>query len=526
MIDALGYCRISTEDQSQNSIPGQIREVTAYCKRNNINLLKIFTDNGQSAFNFQRKEWKQVEQFLKENKSVRYLVITSMDRFSRANLVDALQKMDEIQKRTNVKILTISDPVDLDLDDFGVDLRRIMELMFSNYELKKIRKRTSDGLYQSMSTGRYVGKAPFGYKNARDVNGKPILLVDEERDYLVRMIYRMYLAGMELAEVRKHVDAHGFKMKGNSAVRRILTNALYAGIIQVPARNKRPALSVKAIHPPLIPEADYWAVQSRVNSKTIRVQKREEVFLRGVLRCSECGHVMTAGNSKGRHGKYYWYYLCKDHKKNLAAKKIHEQFYKILEHLKLPDASVKVIGEKLKSMISGKMDNRTGDLMKSKLSLQKVMDRIAATEEKYLATPDISETSYKRIITGLRSDETRLREQIAAISGTAKNYYSVLNDLLPKLSNLSELFYQWPLYKQHAFINLICSRCLTHDGLIYRTPSRFFLLMDNARVLKEKGLLLIEQPSFILETTPASSRTGTPVETFSELLELQEIFAA
>jgi site-specific DNA recombinase len=90
-MQAVGYARISIHDQSQNSLPGQVDRITQYCQRNGLTLHKVFIENGQSAFNFARKEWKDLEKYLKEHKEVNHLVIDTMDRFSRANLADALQ---------------------------------------------------------------------------------------------------------------------------------------------------------------------------------------------------------------------------------------------------------------------------------------------------------------------------------------------------------------------------------------------------------------------------------------------------
>ena len=104
-MDAIAYCRISIIDQSSNSLPGQKAEITAYCTRNNLNLVKIFTDNGQSAFNFDRKEWKEVEAFIKKTPSVKYLVISAIDRFSRANLAEALMKMDNKLRSVAIHLL-------------------------------------------------------------------------------------------------------------------------------------------------------------------------------------------------------------------------------------------------------------------------------------------------------------------------------------------------------------------------------------------------------------------------------------
>ncbi|WP_348240214.1 recombinase family protein, partial [Salmonella enterica] len=84
--------------------------------------------------------------------------------------------------------------------------------------------------YTSMASGRWVNKAPYGYINARDTNGKPVLSIDEEKAYLIRLVFRSYLAGMEQEEIRKQIAANGMKLKGNSTVRRILSNPLYAGL--------------------------------------------------------------------------------------------------------------------------------------------------------------------------------------------------------------------------------------------------------------------------------------------------------
>lgn len=520
-MEAVGYARISTEDQSTNSLPGQVAEITSFCDRNKLKLHKVFVDNGQSAFNFQRKEWKDLETYLDDHKEVKYLVVANMDRFSRANLVDALQKMDEIQKRVKVKILTVSDPVNIDTEDFGVELRRIMELMFSNYELKKIRKRTADGIYQSLASGRFVNKAPFGYTNGREVNGKPIILVDEEKAFLIRMIFRLYLSGMEMEEIRGHTKAHGFRMRGNSAIRRILSNSIYAGLIDLPAHGHNKPQMVKGIHQALISENDYWMAAEKLSGSTIFRQRREDVFLRGVLHCS-CGRKLTAGNSKGKR-KYYWYYLCKDHKENLGAQKLHLQFLEILDLLSLPPEFIDAVAHDLRAAINTKISSKSGDLMRAKLSLAKIQDRISSTQEKFLLQPDISQTVYKKVMNELKADEQRLHAQIAQFSTTGQRYHSIMDELLPKLSNLREIFVGWPLYKQQAFINLVFDHSLYYRDGCYRTPYLAKLFSHNILTLKEKGLLVIEQSKVFPGQTPGRSVNGSWVE---PLMELYQIFAA
>ncbi|SFO27711.1 Resolvase, N terminal domain [Paenimyroides ummariense] len=58
----IGYARISNEDQSHFSIVGQQEEFEEYCFKHNYELLYTFTDEGQSAKDFDRRECKQLEQ--------------------------------------------------------------------------------------------------------------------------------------------------------------------------------------------------------------------------------------------------------------------------------------------------------------------------------------------------------------------------------------------------------------------------------------------------------------------------------
>lgn len=70
----IAYARISNEDQSHFSIEGQQEEFEEDCFRLDYELKHIFTDEGQSAKDFERKEWKQFEKYLKLNyKEIDYL---------------------------------------------------------------------------------------------------------------------------------------------------------------------------------------------------------------------------------------------------------------------------------------------------------------------------------------------------------------------------------------------------------------------------------------------------------------------
>ncbi|HTJ11342.1 MAG TPA: recombinase family protein [Dinghuibacter sp.] len=91
-MNAIGYLRLSMRDQSRYSLEYQESSINEYCKRNNIELLAVFKDNGQSSYNFDRPNYIALENFIKKHKGgVNYLIVMDHDRFSR-NLPEALMK--------------------------------------------------------------------------------------------------------------------------------------------------------------------------------------------------------------------------------------------------------------------------------------------------------------------------------------------------------------------------------------------------------------------------------------------------
>ncbi len=104
---AIGYIRISTKEQSNYSLSGQRSEIETYCIKHDISLLSVFEDDGQSAKNFDRISWQELESYIALNhKAIDYLIVYKYDRFSR-NLAEALAMMEKLEKKYKITILSI-----------------------------------------------------------------------------------------------------------------------------------------------------------------------------------------------------------------------------------------------------------------------------------------------------------------------------------------------------------------------------------------------------------------------------------
>ncbi|WP_315822985.1 recombinase family protein [Paraflavitalea speifideaquila] len=113
-MNAIGYIRLSEEDQSNYSLTFQEQGIKDYCQRNKLNLQKLFTDNGQSSYTFDRKAFNNLEAELKTLKP-QYLVLYHLDRFGR-NMAEAMLKVRAYLEK-GIRVRDISEPIDLDDED-------------------------------------------------------------------------------------------------------------------------------------------------------------------------------------------------------------------------------------------------------------------------------------------------------------------------------------------------------------------------------------------------------------------------
>src|SRR5688500_20275507 len=82
---AVIYCRVSTTEQTQNlSLPTQERVCREYCKREGLEIARVFVDHGESAKTIQRTEFLNLIAFCRQNKGrVQGVIVYALNRFSR-----------------------------------------------------------------------------------------------------------------------------------------------------------------------------------------------------------------------------------------------------------------------------------------------------------------------------------------------------------------------------------------------------------------------------------------------------------
>ncbi len=509
MKKSIGYVRISTKDQSNFSISGQEKYVRDYATRHDIEVLEIFTDDGRSAKNFDRPDWRNLESFISKHfRDIDYLIVAKYDRFSR-NAAEGLQKIELLERKFNIIIASVFEEMYIDYDSPFFFKQRADMLVNAEFELHVIRDRTKFGNHQALSSGRYICVAPFGYQNARDEKNKPVIEVIPGEAEIVKLIYSLYFSGVSLKDIYIQAKRAGFKMSGHSAIKRILGNCTYAGLVFVPAYRKEAARHVKGIHEPIIEEHQWWEVQRRLgNAPRPRTVSNEEVPMRGELKCF-CHKPFTAGNSRGKSGRYYWYYKCSDHpKKNYSATKLHEQFDAVLNHLSLSELYINYLKEKSRELMAVMLSNKQSEAARLKSELLNTQKKLESAEEKFIAG-DLAADSYRKWYSRYSADISSLRHQLSEAESITEGKWELLRKNIHKLGNIKSLYNMATLMQKQMFLRAVFNSELHYSEGIYRTPFLHPLLSHNTLILKEKRLLIVEQSLEFHAEKEVSTRDGS-----------------
>lgn len=490
MKKAIAYIRISDKDQSNFSTEAQQKHIKEYASKHNIEVISFFEDDGRSAKNFDRPNWINLENFIKKHfRNIDYLIVVKYDRFSR-NASEGLQKIELLERKFRIIIISVFEQMFIDYDSPFFFKQRADMLVNAEFELHVIRDRTRFGMHHALSEGRYVSNAPYGYLNRRDDKKKPIIIIDEVKANIIKKIFDDYMNDVPIVEIYKQAKQMGLTLRGHSTISDILKNPVYGGLVNVPAYRKEAAKIVKGIHQGIVSEATWWQVQEKLGVIINRTTLNDAVPLRGILKCPH-GFPLTAGESKGR-SKKYWYYKSNHCSINISATKMHWQFDEVLKLLSLTDESITFLRKKANIEFEKSIKERADIVRNSKVDLIKVETNINRLEEKFI-TEQVNHETYSKWHKIYASQLESLRYQINNLETNTSFYINLFNEQLPKLTDIHFLYHKMELLDKRCFIKEVFNSELYWQDNAYRTTFIIDLLRHNELILKEKGLLFIEQ---------------------------------
>ena len=206
-MNAIGYVRVSTEDQAREgvSLDNQRSKILAYCQLKDLRLTEIVEDAGIRAKNLRRPRAQKVLT-LARKKQVDAVVVDKLDRMFRST-IDALETTKMFDK-WGVSFHSIEEALDTKsaLGRFFYTLTAAL----SEMERNLIGERTKSALAHKRSRNEKTGgDIPYGY----DLTPDRILIKNDAEQKVIRVIWHLNKNGYSLRRICRDLEYHGYRTK-------------------------------------------------------------------------------------------------------------------------------------------------------------------------------------------------------------------------------------------------------------------------------------------------------------------------
>ncbi|MDD4661909.1 MAG: recombinase family protein, partial [Candidatus Pacebacteria bacterium] len=327
---AVILARVSTEEQKEagNSIPAQQNRLRAYIEKNTeLHLIKEFVFD-ESAYKEHRKEFGKVLDYINNQKEIIALCCDKVDRLSRDFLI-GLPALESLRRKGKIELHFPSDNLILTENSPATDLFHFnIALSLAQYYSDAISDNVKRGNEQKRRNGEWLGQTRLGYLNIPLDNGKKDVIIDPERGALIKKMFEMYATGnYSMESLRIKITEMGLKSrKGNKiskgSIYNILKDSFFCGIAISQKHGTYHHKYPKLISKELFDECQ--AIRQKSHKMPSKKLSKEFLF-KGLLRCQDCGCMMTPELKIKPSGKVYILYSCTNAKKICKREYVNEK---------------------------------------------------------------------------------------------------------------------------------------------------------------------------------------------------------
>lgn len=350
---ACALIRVSSEEQAKGGYGLEFQEgdIKVFCQRNNLELLKVFRDEGYSGATSERPGFQEMMKWARDRR-FDVLVVWKLDRLFRDTRL-TLQTIDELAA-LGIDFRSVQETITHDSNG------RFLLTIFAagaEKERKDITTRMYAGRIASAKRGTYVcggGTPPYGYRYNRETKR---LEIDEEEAHVVRQIFQwlvdekvsLFKIQSRLNDLRvpTKYDRLGRKKPTGSThwwakrtIGRILTNEVYTGTFvfrkyrdlnggRNPTKLRPQEDWITVTTPALVTTETFQRAQEQLRRNAENSPRRTKKFylLGKLLVCGYDGRRMQAATRRdGGRRRDRRYYFCSGIRKGFTAVRCPSRF--------------------------------------------------------------------------------------------------------------------------------------------------------------------------------------------------------
>lgn len=448
--------RVSSMGQAKDgwSLPAQRKYLHEHAKKHNIEIVKEFEEK-ESARKTGRKIFNEMISYLKQHKNITNILVEKTDRLYR-NFRDYVT-LDEMGINLHfVKENTVICPTSRSHEKF---VHGIKVLIAKNF-IDNLREETTKGLIEKAEEGYYPGGCvAVGYKHEKNLEGKKIIVPDEEKALFIRRAFTLYsLGNISMRNLAKKLADEGFRTNrgrliNHKGIEHILQNPLYMGKFYWSGK------LYQGKHKPLIDEQLYNSVQDMF-SNPLRAKKRnEEALYTGIFKCGICGKMITVERQRGSHnsGKYVYYRCGNNECKSyyISEVKVEQNITDLLGSIRVKPEYVADIKKGLLELHKIKSSEESGRIQRIHIQIEENETMLNRLLDKYIQGM-INDEIYKKREAELTERIGRLKNELAGVKTVKHKFIEYVENVLELCKEAPELYLRASIPNRKNLIKLVC----------------------------------------------------------------------
>ena len=470
------YVRLSRDDERAGeslSIENQKAILSEYIEKQGWTLYDVYVDDGISGTTFERPGVKRLLEDAKQG-VINTILVKDMSRFGR-NYILVGQYLDYVFPAFGIRFVALSDNIDTEQkDSAAMDMMPITNV-FNEWWAASTSKKLRTVRVKNAKNGKNgMSHPPYGYTIGKDE--KRTLQVNEEVAPIVRRIFEMRASGMtprKIADVlnsEKVLTPNDYRLSktgvatvpaslhlwNTSVLRTLLDNPAYIGTLaqhrtttvsyknhKWQRRPKEDWIVTENAHEPIISK-ELWDRVKEIESSVSHGKHTKRGYmhpLSGLLYCADCGQKMRLGwnipkdipyfnfncGTRSRCGSSacFSHFITVPVLEKIIMQDIAEKAEKILGH----EAEFKSKYLELQASLADKNQAEVRKELKRAEKREKELDKLIKTAFEEKVSGKIPESVCLRLIEKYTSEQTELKEKIAALTQGLEEVQQVKTDV-------------------------------------------------------------------------------------------------
>jgi len=471
------YARKSTDDEDRQilSIEAQLVELRALAKRENLFVYKELIE-AKTAKEPGRPVFNTMLSSIEKGKAEGILA-WHPDRLAR-NSIDG-GRIIYLLDRGIIK--------DLKFPTYRLDNNAQGKFMLSiafgqsKYYVDSLSENVKRGIRLKLSKGIWPQWAPVGYLNERATH---TIVLDKDKAPLIKKAFEMYSTGnYTLERLSDTINACGLTGKENKPLtiwryQYILKNPIYYGLIRYNGE------TYEGTHEPIITKKLFDKCQEvMLRRGKPKKAKRYFVFRDLMMRCAECGRMITAETHKG-----FIYYRCTKRNTNCPKKYLREeelaaQIRKVIQKVSLCDDWTKRILEQLEKDKNSIVQSSRPQQQNLQAKITEIENKINKLIDVYLEGAILLE-EYQQKKEFFINEKKKIQETLQDFAAGGNNWFEQAREFVTSLNRAHCAIAEGNLESQKDFLKKIGSNFILKErSLNFSTEGTFRLFLKGTPYL-------------------------------------------